>query len=153
MLLAKSQVLREGLAYRKMPRRHLVGRLINGCHFWASHMVSTVPLSCQPVQFGVQIWPCSDVSSVPSDIEEGRRHQNLNGKMADLGLGQCWDRLWGDGGHLGDSVMCSLTCTHDYPYLTGTGAQIFTHFPHLNTPLLCASGLKPPETNLVLERP
>lgn len=35
------------------------------------------------------------------DTEEGRRHQNPNGGMADLGLGQCWCRLWGDSDHCG----------------------------------------------------
>lgn len=50
------------------------------------------------------------------DTEEGRRHQNPKGEMVDLGLGQCWNRLWGDSVHRGDFVMCSLMCTHDYPY-------------------------------------
>lgn len=136
MLLAKSQVLREGLAYREMPRGHLMGRLTDGekggCLLLSQphgfHCASELPkgssLGCKSGH--VLTYPLSSM-----DTEEGRRHQNLNGEMVDLELGQCWSRLWGDSDHHGDSVMCSLMCTHDYSYfcLTGRnwGSDLYRH--------------------------
>lgn len=146
MLLAKSQVLRKGLVYRKMPGRHVMGRLMGG-------EMSGCPLLGQPRGFHcacelpkgsslgyksghVQTYPLSSM-----DIEEGRRYQNLNGEMVDLGLGQCWSGLWGDGAQRGDSVMCRLMCTHDYPHfcLTGRnwGSDLYRHLPHINIPPFC----------------
>lgn len=151
--MTKSQVLREGLVCRKMPRRHLMGRLISGetsgCPLLGQPHGGCFPCACELPKGSSLGCKSGHVLTYPlfaMVIEEGRRHQNLNGEMVDFGLGQCWSKLWGDSDHHGDSVMCSLMCTYDYPSFCLTvknwDSDLYRCLPHINTPpFVCASKL------------
>lgn len=153
-------MLRKGLVYRKMSRRYLMGRLIGGemCGCPLLGQPRDFRCACEPPKGSSLGYKSGHVLTYPlssMDIEKGRRHQTLNAKMVDLGLGQCWSRLWGDSDHHGDSDMCSLMCTHDYPYFHLTGrnwsSDLIRHLPHINIPpFLCVSKLMPRENSLAL---